>query len=152
MDRGDRDDTEDAGAGMGRTRIERGGVPTLVFDGECGFCTASSRWIAGRWTGSGRALPYQELDRVELGRLGLSTAQVRGAAWWVDEAGTAWSGHQAIARSLTAGSGWRRRVGRALLVPPLRWLGSAAYPIVARHRRRLPGDLPMCRPQRGDEA
>jgi predicted DCC family thiol-disulfide oxidoreductase YuxK len=143
----DRNSTKGVGAEVGRTGMGRADGPTLVFDGECDLCTVTSRWIAARWTGPGNAVPYQELDRLELVRLGLSTSQVRDAAWWVDEDGTAWSGHQAIARSLTAGGGWRRSVGRALLVPPLRWLGSAAYPIVAHHRRRLPGNVLMRRPQ-----
>ncbi|HUA94045.1 MAG TPA: DUF393 domain-containing protein [Acidimicrobiales bacterium] len=143
--------TTDAGDGVERTQVGAGGVPTLVFDGACGFCTASSRWIAGRWSGPGRALPYQELDRAELARLGLSPSQVGDAAWWVDEDGTAWSGHDAIARSLAAGRGWRRTLGRVLLRPPLRRLGSVAYPVVARHRRRLPGSDPVCRPQGGCE-
>lgn len=141
--------TDNGEDGAGRDPAEVVGLPTLVFDGECGFCTASSGWIAGRRSGSGRAVPYQELDRTALEGLGLSPSQVAGAAWWVDEGGTTWAGHQAIARSLVAAGGWRGTVGRALLVPPLRWLGSAAYPLVARHRRRLPGSVPACRPPVG---
>lgn len=134
---------------MERARTDADVVPTLVFDGDCGFCTGSSEWIAGHWTRPGRAVPYQELDRAALARLGLSASQVAGAAWWVDESGNAWGGHQAIARSLAAAGGWRGTAGRALLVPPLSWLGSAVYPIVARHRRRLPGTAPACRPHEG---
>jgi predicted DCC family thiol-disulfide oxidoreductase YuxK len=113
------------------------GIPTLVFDGECRLCVAGSTWVARRWSGPGRAVASQELDRAALARLGLSAAQVADAAWWVDEHGATWQGHQAIARSLVAGGGWRRTVGRALLVPPLRWLAATVYPVVARNRRRL---------------
>ncbi|MGH9170291.1 MAG: hypothetical protein ACRD0Z_05400, partial [Acidimicrobiales bacterium] len=35
--------------------------------------------------------------------------------------------------------------GRALSVPPLRWLAAAVYPVVARVRHRLPGGTPACR-------
>ena len=147
MERADRDGTKDGGDGVERTQVGADGVPTLVFDGECGFCTASSRWIAGRWTGPGRARPYQELEWAELARLGLSPSEVGEAAWWVDEHGTVWSGHDAVARSLAAGRGWQRALGRALLWPPLCWLGSALYPVVARHRRRLPGNDPISRPR-----
>lgn len=134
----------DVGDRVDPTRVGADGVPTLVFDGDCGFCTASARWIAGRWPGPGRAVPYQQLDRASLDRLRLSAAQVADAAWWVDERGSAWRGHLAIARSMAAAGGWWGTAGRALLVPPLRWLGAAVYPMVARHRHRLPGATPAC--------
>lgn len=151
MERTEQNSITEAGDGAESVQVGSDGVPTLVFDGECGFCGASSRWIAGRWAGPGRAVPFQELDRAEFARLGLSPSQVGDAVWWVDEDGTPWSGHEAIARSLAAGRGWRRALGRALLRLPIRWLGSATYPVVARHRRMLPGSDPVCRPQRGGE-
>lgn len=126
-------------------RVGADGVPTLVFDGDCGFCTSSAGWVARRWRAPARVVPWQRLPAGVLDRLGLTEAQVSGAAWWVDGAGRTWRGHLAVARSLEpAGGGWAA-VGRALRVPPFRWLAAAVYAVVARVRGRLPGATPACR-------
>ena len=106
----------------------------LVFDGECGFCTSAAEWVGGE-----RA-PWQDLGAEGLAELGLSVEEAREAAWWVDGAGR-YRGHLAIGHALAE----RSRLGRVLLVPPLSWLGAAAYPLVARYRHRLPGGTPACR-------
>jgi len=117
----------------------------LVYDGDCGFCTSSADWIAARWGDDARAVPWQFLSDEELAARGLTREDVRTAVWWIDAAGGRRRGHDAIARALLAGSGWPRIAGALLLVPPVRWLGAAAYPLVARFRHRLPGGTPACR-------
>ncbi len=119
----------------------------LVYDGDCSFCQASARWIAARWHGPEQALAWQELGTAELAQLGLTLADVRAAAWWIDADGRRSRGHIAIARALRASSGWPALVGRILLVPPFRWLAAGAYPAVARWRHRLPGGTASCRRQ-----
>jgi predicted DCC family thiol-disulfide oxidoreductase YuxK len=119
--------------------------PLLVYDGDCSFCSSSARWLTARWRGPEQAIPWQHLSGAELERLGLSIDDVRRAVWWVDPAGGRSRGHLAIAQALRAAHGWPSVVGRALLVPPLRWLGAAAYPLIARWRHRLPGGTPACR-------
>ena len=120
--------------------------PALVYDGNCGFCTASARRLAAAWrVPSPRAVAWQELGDGELARLGLTVADVEDAAWWVDENGRLSRGHAAVAHSLIAAGGWRRMVGRALLVPPVSWGAAVSYGAVARRRHRLPGGSPACR-------
>jgi predicted DCC family thiol-disulfide oxidoreductase YuxK len=104
----------------------------LIYDGGCGFCTASADWITVP------AVPWQRLDREELERLGLSVDDVGRTAWWIDARGRTFRGHLAIAHALAAGRGWRSIVGKVLLVAPFRWAGAAVYPLVARWRRFLP--------------
>ncbi|MDX6512789.1 MAG: hypothetical protein QOE36_2293 [Gaiellaceae bacterium] len=134
------------GPPSGRYRPEMANAtPLLVYDGDCAFCTTLAEGIAARWRAPARAVAWQRLSNVELARLGLGLDDVRAAAWWVDDAGRLSRGHLAIAHALVAASGWRALWGRALLVPPLRWLGAAAYPLVARARFRLPGGTPACR-------
>jgi predicted DCC family thiol-disulfide oxidoreductase YuxK len=121
------------------------GIPLLVFDGDCGFCTSSAAWIARRWQGPGRTVPWQRLDREDLARAGLTTDQVAAAAWWIDERGRAWRGHLAVASALVAAGGMWGALGRLLFVPPIRWLAAVGYRLVTRYRYRLPGGTPACR-------
>jgi hypothetical protein len=99
----------------------------LVYDGDCGFCTSAAEWVGGE-----RAA-WQQLGPDGLARLGLTVEDARDAAWWVDET-SRYRGHLAIGHALAA----RSPLGRALLVPPLRWLAAGAYPLVVRLRHRLP--------------
>jgi predicted DCC family thiol-disulfide oxidoreductase YuxK len=117
----------------------------LVYDGDCGFCTASAHWIAARWHGRATAASWQELGDEGLARLGLSRADVRAAAWWVDGSGRRDRGHAAVARAAIASGGWKAVLGYSSLVPPLSWCAAAAYAIVARNRHRLPGGTGACR-------
>jgi predicted DCC family thiol-disulfide oxidoreductase YuxK len=126
--------------------MERKVAPVLVYDGDCSFCTASARWIAARWRGPEEAVAWQRLGPGRLERLGLTLEDVRQAAWWVDGSGRRSRGHLAIARALRAAHGWPSILGLVLLVPPFRWLGALAYPLLARWRHRLPGGTPACRP------
>lgn len=120
-------------------------VPLLIFDGDCGFCTSCANWVAARWAGDARAIPWQTLSDAKLAALGLTRSDVSAAVWWIDDRGEKFRGHAAIAESLSAGSGWSALAGRALRVPPVSWLAAAAYPLIARWRHRLPGGTPACR-------
>jgi len=110
--------------------------PFLLYDADCSFCRTGSEWIAAR--SQAPAVPFQQLSAEELGRLGLSPAEVERAAWWIDPLARPERGHLAIARALRVGPGWPSLLGRVLLVPPFRWLAAAAYPLLARWRHRLP--------------
>ena len=114
----------------------------LVFDGDCGFCTSSARWIEARLPSNTEVSPWQVLD---LDSLGLSNHDVTTAAWWIDDNGQKWRGHAAIGRSLaTAGGGWGL-LGRTVATPPVSWIARPLYALVARYRYRLPGATDACR-------
>jgi predicted DCC family thiol-disulfide oxidoreductase YuxK len=117
----------------------------LIYDGDCSFCTASANWVAGRWHGGARAVPWQTFTPDELAAHALTEDDVRCAAWWIDEGGRSFRGHLAIAQALKAGSGWSALVGHVLFVPPFRWIGAAVYPLIARWRHLLPGGTPACK-------
>lgn len=111
----------------------------LVYDGECGFCVRSARWIAARLPPDARAEPWQSL---ELERLGLSQQDVQAAVWWIDSADDSprrARGAEAIGRALVAAGGAWRPAGLLIVHPPLRWLARPAYALVAANRHRLPG-------------
>ncbi|MEP7191954.1 MAG: DUF393 domain-containing protein [Actinomycetota bacterium] len=130
-------------------------LPILVFDGECGFCTTSARFLV-RWVVRGRSSPaepsvepWQQLDLAELG---LTPDQCRTAVQWVGENGEVASGHEAIAGVLRAGHpGWRP-IGALLVAPGFSWLAGRLYSWVSDHRDVLPGGTPACRPDDPGEA
>ena len=109
----------------------------LVYDGECGFCIRSARWIEARLPADARVEPWQSL---ELEELGLSRDDVKSAVWWIDDDGRAARrsrGAEAVGRSLVAAGGCWGGVGRLLIHPPLCWPARGVYALIAANRHRL---------------
>jgi predicted DCC family thiol-disulfide oxidoreductase YuxK len=119
---------------------------TLVYDGDCGFCTTSANWISRRWPveGGPTAVPWQRLSPDDVAEAHLSEDDFKRAAWWID-GDNRQEGSRAVAHALIAAGGLWAIAGRILLVPPISWLASLGYRIVARYRYRLPGGTPACR-------
>jgi predicted DCC family thiol-disulfide oxidoreductase YuxK len=114
----------------------------LVFDGDCGFCTRSARWIEVRLPDDVDVVPWQSID--DLGSLGLTARGVTEEAWWVDRRGAA-GGHRAVGRALQAAGRWWRPLGWVVRNPPGSWLAGPAYRLLATNRHRLPGSTEACR-------
>jgi predicted DCC family thiol-disulfide oxidoreductase YuxK len=115
--------------------------PLLIFDGNCGFCSACATW-AQRRLKDADVVPGQ---RVDVAAYGLTARDVSAAAWWVDRAGRLHRGHRAIGKALQAFGGSWRVLGWLCLRPPSSWAAWAVYGLVARFRHRLPGGTPACR-------
>lgn len=120
--------------------------PVLVFDGDCGFCTTSARFLA-RWVVRGDSISVMPWQRLDLAELGLTADQCVAAVQWVGEGGQRASGHAAIAASLRNGHPVWRPLGALLVLPGFSWLASHLYSWVAAHRYALPGGTPACRPE-----
>ena len=119
--------------------------PWLVFDGDCGFCTSSARWLARRLSGSGsvdaRLVPWQDTD---LEALGTDAARARREVLWAPPEGDVLGGAQAVAGWLRhSGQPWTT-AGRVMDWPGVRVIASRAYRLVADHRDKLPGGTPAC--------
>ena len=117
--------------------------PTLVFDGDCGFCTASVHILESWCRPDARFVPWQMLD---LAAHGLTEQQVSKAVQWLPAAADApiHSGAAAVARVLLRSRWPWRPIGALMLVPPISWLAAGAYHLISVNRYRLPGSTPAC--------
>jgi predicted DCC family thiol-disulfide oxidoreductase YuxK len=112
---------------------------TLVYDADCGFCTASADWLSRH--GDCAVTPWQALD---LAALRLTEDEVTTAAYWL-EGDTKRRGARAIAAALrTCGTAYRL-LGRLIDLPPVRPVAAWGYGLVAKYRYRLPGGTNACR-------
>jgi predicted DCC family thiol-disulfide oxidoreductase YuxK len=118
----------------------------LIYDGDCGFCTASARRLEAHLPLGYPVVAWQDLPSLDA--LGLTEHDVRTAAYWIDVTGQPQRGHRAIAGALIACKGWRALVGRLLLVPPISWLAAGVYWVIAKYRYKLPGKAACQVPQR----
>ncbi|MBS2964551.1 DUF393 domain-containing protein [Actinocrinis puniceicyclus] len=117
--------------------------PTLVFDGDCGFCTASVH-VLERWCRPEvRFVPWQRLD---LAAHRLTREQVTTSVQWLPVTADApiRSGAAAVARVLLRSRRPWRPLGALMLMPPISWLAAAAYKVISANRYRLPGSTPAC--------
>jgi predicted DCC family thiol-disulfide oxidoreductase YuxK len=109
---------------------------TVVYDGDCGFCTWAARhgqqWLPAEVT----IQPWQQSD---LPALGLTDEAVRRAIQWVPADGTPQAGHRAMAAWLVASRLPWSIPGRLLLVPPVSWIATIGYRVLAKHRHQIPG-------------
>ncbi len=114
---------------------------TLVFDGECGFCTRSVGW-ARRLDRHGRidVLPYQRPGAPE--SVGASVEQCREAVQWLGSDGVRREGADAVNAALSTGLG---TLLPARLYRATSGVQERVYRWVAAHRSRLPGATPHCR-------
>jgi predicted DCC family thiol-disulfide oxidoreductase YuxK len=117
-------------------------VTTLVYDGDCAFCSSSVRVAQRLRLRADVVVPWQ---RADLPSLGLTPEQCAESLQWVADDGRVSSGHEAVARLLLASALPWRLPGVLLLTPPLSWLAARVYRWVADHRSSLPGGTPACR-------
>ena len=113
---------------------------TLVYDGDCAFCTSAVRAMSKVRLTADVSVPWQ---RADLSALGVTEAQCREAVQLV-EPGRVSAGHRAFGRLLLQAALPWRPFGLLLLVPPFSWLAAGLYRLIADNRSRLPGGTPAC--------
>lgn len=124
---------------------------TLIFDGDCGFCTSSVLWLERTIPAMPSALPFQWAP---LEDLGLSPQEAAERIWLVTTADSAtggsalhhqYGGHLAVSAILRhqPNLGWRF-VGVLLDTPPFSLAAGIVYSLIARFRYLLPGGTPAC--------
>lgn len=118
----------------------------LLYDGDCGFCTASAHWLEARlgpFDGTTWPLvrPWHPDDEQ---RYGVTPAEADLEIHWVDPLGGILGGADAVlAYGRTGGTGWRW-LCRLLGLPGAVQLTRAGYRLIAGNRHRLPGGTPTC--------
>jgi predicted DCC family thiol-disulfide oxidoreductase YuxK len=116
-------------------------MATLIFDGDCGFCTTSAGW-ARRIAPDVETVAWQLTD---LDALGVSADAAAAEVQFVDADGRVSGGAAAVARLLLASGGLLGGLGRLMLLPVVRNVAAWIYKLVAANRYRLPGGTPACR-------
>ena len=117
-------------------------VPTLLFDGDCAFCTRSAG-VARRVLPLDVAVGAWQF--ADLAAFGVTAERAQSEVLWVDRNGAVSGGARAVARGLrVAGRPWSL-LGIVLSVPPVSWVAPLVYRLVAANRYRLPGGTPACR-------
>ncbi|MGQ4418769.1 thiol-disulfide oxidoreductase DCC family protein [Streptomyces sp. SAS_269] len=115
--------------------------PVLVYDGDCGFCTASVT-LAQRWIGPRCDITARQWADLEA--LGLTSERAAYEALWVTPDGTVYGGAQAVAKLLSSARGGWAVAGAVLQLAPARWLAHGIYRGIAHNRHRLPGSTAAC--------
>lgn len=113
----------------------------LIFDGDCGFCTAAARKFGDFAGGSATIMPWQSLD---LDDYDLTEAQCSSAAYWVQD-GQNYRGAHAFAQGLQVCRAPWPVIGNVMGLPPFIWIARGIYPILAKYRHKLPGATDACR-------
>jgi predicted DCC family thiol-disulfide oxidoreductase YuxK len=99
--------------------------PVVVYDGDCGICEASARWIIAH---------IPSVDVVSHHQYGLAHI---GSVWFVSDAGRL-EGAMAVSAILkSANSGTYRAIGVVMGLPVVRSIAAVVYSLVARNRRHI---------------
>ncbi len=116
-------------------------VGLLIFDGDCGFCTAAARKFADFAGQSAQIAPWQVLD---LADYGLTEADCSTAVYFV-QGSVSYRGADAVVHGLQVCRTPWPLVGKLMGAPPFIWLTRGVYPVIARYRHKLPGSTDACR-------
>ena len=129
-------------AGPYNAEVEPG---ELIYDGDCGFCTRSKRWIMERVTDASVATPAQRVPPVRRKELHLTDDDLAAAAYWVDARGRTFRGARGIGQALRHTRQPWRTAGWVLGTAPVGIAIEPIYRVIARNRHRLPGATEACR-------
>jgi predicted DCC family thiol-disulfide oxidoreductase YuxK len=115
----------------------------ILYDGDCGFCTASVRWAERTARPAAMLVPWQgeSTTLTDPLREVLATAVVAVRGDLVVATG----GRAVIELLRTSSRAPVRWVAAVLALPVLRGMVDLAYRVVARNRYRLPGSTDSCR-------
>jgi predicted DCC family thiol-disulfide oxidoreductase YuxK len=115
--------------------------PTLVFDGDCGFCTTVAKHFEKRSRVPINIAAWQLTD---LERLGL-TAEQASAQVYLASDGVLFGGHEAFAEFMRLqGDPFHRAVAGLMRAPGIRRVSAWGYRLVAKNRHHLPDGTPAC--------
>ena len=116
-------------------------MPTLVFDGDCGFCTSVARHFEKR---SFTPIEIAAWQLTDLAALGLTPEQASEQVYLVTIDGV-FGGAECFAELMRIqGDPFHRLIAWGMRLPGIRRLSEWGYRQVAHNRHRLPGGTPAC--------
>lgn len=116
---------------------------TVVFDGDCGICTASAEWIEAHDTeGDFDVVPYQ-LAALETLSPGLTPAMTSRSVYFIRADGRRFKEGRAVFETLKHLPGIYHVVGWLLANPFFAALAWPGYRLVAHYRTRISVALGM---------
>lgn len=109
---------------------------TLIYDGECAFCTRWTRWVQRHDRDSRiHCVPHQTPGVMK--RYGLTREKMVREVWWISSSGDRFGGAYAVNEVLKHLGGIWSWLGKVLEFPPLLWLEQKVYEWVAKHRHYI---------------
>lgn len=113
----------------------------LLYDGDCGFCTAAAHTFARRLHSRAQTRPWQPEDELTHG---VTPAEAEAEIHFVTIHGSVLGGADAVLAWWRTSPGPWALVGRVLQLPGLVQLSRLGYRIIARNRHALPGGTAAC--------
>jgi predicted DCC family thiol-disulfide oxidoreductase YuxK len=115
--------------------------PLMIFDGDCGFCTASVNVIR-RWIRPDCDIePWQFTPIADFN---LTPEECSTAVQYVDSDRRVHSGSRAVMRMLRDAPLPWPVVGAIGDAPGIAWVADRTYKWIALNREKLPGSTPAC--------
>ena len=115
---------------------------SVIYDGDCAFCSSTARFGKARIAPDLEFLAYQQTD---LTRFGLTKAECEKSLQFVSDDQQIHSGAKAVAQILISAGFPYLLIGRIMNLPLINKLAQLGYDLVAKNRHRLPGGTPTCK-------
>lgn len=114
----------------------------LIFDGDCGFCTSTSNYIAKHSKVPIEIIPWQYVDFTNLP---ITKEDCADQVYLLID-GKHYGGHEGFAMTLRVQpNAFISFIGSVAMSPALRWFAKPTYRLVAKYRHKLPGGTPACK-------
>ena len=114
----------------------------LIFDGDCGFCTTTARFIQRNSSVKIETEPYQWAN---LDEYGLSKAEAAAKVQLVS-GNKVFAGHHCMAKLLLIQKNpLLKLIGAVMVLPGVDRISAKVYDWVAANRQRFPGGTPACK-------
>lgn len=120
---------------------------TLIFDGDCGFCTSTANWITKNSLVQIEAQPYQW---AKLADFGLTEKEASSKVQLIS-GGKIYAGHHCMAKLLLLQPNrFLKFIGAVMVMPSIDPISAKVYDWVAANRQNLPGGTPACKMPKKD--
>ena len=115
--------------------------PTVIYDGDCGFCSWSVRFARTKVAPDLTYLPSQTAQLVDYG---LTKEDCLKALQFVSSDTKVYSADRAVSQILRNGSFLYRLIGYLMVLPGVNLIARYGYRFIAKNRSRLLGPHNSC--------